>query len=290
MSRAEDQATKIAEAASSVWYRSHGSGDTEIPLATVAVLALVRPPRERRAPLAEGMIALDVADFAELIRTLWGAFVVERPDLAVPAWPLISPWWGSAHRITEGQMEASRDVAHAVLRAGIFALDTQETDLLGTTLTLLRPPVALQQRGQYYTPPDVCELLVRVLGGASSGGDVAAPEAGDAITDPTCGTGGLFRTTAQAMRAAGRDPASAAWAGCDIDPLAVAGVAVNAELWGLGRDVLFGVGDTLVGGWEPRAIAERSEVLTAWRHLRAIRAVQALVKPTANDIDTARSA
>jgi hypothetical protein len=134
----------------------------------------------------------------------------------------------------------AHEVAMAALRAGEVDLLGGEhrcaVDLLGTVLTVLRSPSASKERGQFYTPPDIADLMARMS-------DV---EYMDAVEDPMMGTGGMFRAAAVAMREAGRGPRSIRWAGCDIDEMAVACATVNSMIWGLGEDILFYAGDILL--------------------------------------------
>jgi hypothetical protein len=260
---------KIAERVDEKWHAWHGHSDLEVPVSVVAVLSLVDPPPDRRNAVASELIGLDPAAFADTVRRLWTRFAMSRPDLVNRAWPLIEPWLGEQ----EMPSETTRD-AHAIaveaLRTDLFAL-TDETrwtvDLLGTVLTLVRTTSSLQARGQYYTPRDVTDLMARIL---------RPPQPGQAVNDPACGTGGLFRAAAETMRNAGHDPATAAWEGNDLDQLAVACCAINAVLWGLGTSVLLGVGDTLAADWRKRAIAERNEPVILMRQFAALRSFRDL--------------
>jgi hypothetical protein len=78
------------------------------------------------------------------------------------------------------------------------------------------------------------------------------------------GTGGMFRAAASAMRARGMNPATVAWVGTDIDPIAVAAAAVNSAIWGLGPNVLIWTANTLSAAPKDSyetALARRNELL-----------------------------
>jgi hypothetical protein len=152
----------------------------------------------------------------------------------------------------------AQTVAIAALEAGQLALSGTgrrlETDLLGITLTGLRPRSALRTRGQFFTPAAAADVMAVMLGVSEHA----------SVSDPAMGTGGMFRAAAAAMRARGMDPATVAWIGTDIDPIAVAAAAVNSAIWGLGTIVLVWAANALSA--DPRdsyesALARRNELL-----------------------------
>ena len=94
------------------------------------------------------------------------------------------------------------------------------------------------------------------------------PDPGQAIHEPTAGSGGLIRAAAQNIRRLGGDLAQYTWAMGDIDSLAIACAATNAIVWGLGDNVLAYRADALAEpGATKRAIETRQAVLD---HHRAI--------------------
>ncbi|MFI5593502.1 N-6 DNA methylase [Amycolatopsis sp. NPDC051758] len=129
-------------------------------------------------------------------------------------------------------------------------------------LTSVRTESA-KARGQYYTPPDITDLMARMA--------LDVPKPGASINDPACGTGGMSRAADAWMIGAGIDPGNVRWEGNDLDHVAVACCAINAVLWGLGTNVLLGVGDTLAADWRKRAIAERDEPIILMRQVTALR-------------------
>ncbi|MEU6261822.1 N-6 DNA methylase [Saccharopolyspora shandongensis] len=260
----DEHAVRIGEKVTEAWYGHHGSGDLEIPVSVVAALSLICPPHEVRNELATELIGLSADEFACHIRQMWRWFIQARPDLANRVWPLVHPWMDTERPMTDQKIKAAKYVGQAALQYDQFSLTDADTrndvDLLGTVLTLMRPTSALQGRGQFYTPGPVAELMARMLGV----GD------GESVHDPACGTGGQFRAAASVMRAEGRDPAAVRWCGIDIDHVAVACLAVNVVLWGLGWNVLLAVGNSLTDpvGTLERAAAERRETLELARNLR----------------------
>ena len=64
------------------------------------------------------------------------------------------------------------------------------------------------------------------------------------------------------MRSLGMDPGDYIWVANDISPVAVACLAVNAFLWQLGQQVIFGVANSLADPlWPERAVGEQIAVL-----------------------------
>lgn len=265
-----EHAQSIADNAAHAWYGHPGSGDLEVPVSVVAALCLVGVDWHERHALAKRVTKLSPDEFAGEIGSLWRQYLMLRPDMANRVWPLMEWWVSDEPRMTEQKLGAAKAVADTVLRHDLLALTRSggllEVDLLGMVLTALRPTSALQGRGQYYTPGPLAELMAAVLN----------IEHGESVSDPACGTGGMFRAAAAAMRGAGRDPADVYWEGNDTDYIAVACCAVNVVLWGLGHNVLLGVGDSIRNDWRERAIREREETIGIARDVRMLRALQEL--------------
>ncbi len=257
-------ARTVAEAVARARHGTNRSAPPQIPLSTVAALALITPPPDQSSATADLITGLDTEQFHGCMRTQWSIFVRARPDLLPAAWPLVQPWLG-ADPPDAATVAAARRVAHAALDAGQLhltgTLRRRDADLFGPLLVELRADGARLVAGQIYTPGHIADILAAALMHG------AAP--GQPVIDPAVGTGGLFRAAAQTLRAQGTDPASMLWIGGDIDDLAVACCAVNAALWELGPNVVLGVGDTLTDSWQTTAIAQRREVLQIADQLRA---------------------
>lgn len=251
---AQAHAVAIADAVDQTWHGRHGSGDLEIPLSVLAGLSLVTVTDHSPEELAETMLELDADQLAHLLRSVWRTFVRNRTDLAPRAWPLMEPWLGEDRPISDENKRHTLAVGTAAIRAGLLELTTSdrrhEADLLGSALTVMRTKATRTVRGQYYTPSSLADVLAHM----------SVADEGESIVDPAAGTGGLFRAQAQAMRAQGRNPARVRWVAVDIDHLAIACLAVNAHLWGLGKSVLLGVGDVLGNDWQEQALGERREM------------------------------
>jgi type I restriction enzyme M protein len=61
--------------------------------------------------------------------------------------------------------------------------------------------------GEFFTPPEVVDTLVRIL----------EPEPGDTVYDPTCGSGGMLIHSADLLREHGHQPNAAAYFGQEMN-------------------------------------------------------------------------
>lgn len=244
-------ARQIAEAVETAWHRSFGSGRLDVPLSVVATLACVPARTSAGEDTTEVITRWDETTLMTFTRQVWTDVIRIRPELTHLLYPMIAWIFEDDAGALSPHVHA---VASAALRTGQLDLTGSErrldTDLLGTALALFRPKSALQDRGQFYTPADIADLMARMT-------DV---DAYSSVTDPTMGTGGMFRAAAKALRASGRDPATVEWIGCDIDEIAVACATVNSMSWGLGHQIVFRAGDTLDKNWEELARAQRDQL------------------------------
>lgn len=257
-------AHKIAEAVDTAWHQAHGHGRIELPVSVVAALSFLAPDDANRDQAAAALLGLDPAQFARLVRAQWAIFIRARPDLVNRVWPLIEPWYGNPPLHHEA-LWAAKKVADSAIRAGQLHLTgthrRADTDLFGVLLSVLRTRSAKTARGQFYTSGDVAELMAHLLELSEQ----------DSVHEPAAGTGGMLRAVATVMRRNGRDPATMTWVAVDIDELAVACLACNVVLWGLGTKVLLGVGNGLSDDWITRAQAERQETLALAESVRTSR-------------------
>jgi hypothetical protein len=272
--RPEKHALTIGEAGDAAWRRRHGYGRMEVPLSTVAALAFIAPPRDKVGQASAEIVAMDQKQFIGFVQLQWDIFANHRPDLVEAAWPLVTVWLG--WRTASGdELLGVHEAGRAALEAGLLRLTAnaesrRSADVLGVVLTLFKSPKAASAQGAYYTPAQVAELLAR-LGRAE---DAAS------VHEPAAGTGGLLRAAAEVMREHGRDPAGVAWAAVDIDPLAIAALAINTILWGLGDDVLLGVANVLTDDWEAAARARRADTRALAADIRRHRAVLRALRVT----------
>ncbi|MEU9405083.1 hypothetical protein AB0E08_05145 [Streptomyces sp. NPDC048281] len=278
----------LAEAVSSAWHHAHGGSSIEIPIGTVAALALwpLRGPDAYLA--ADWWLSLDDAELLAAFRECWARMWIMRPDLIDRATPLHK--WVDDEKPDPRRAAAVRAVVEAAITNGLLHLTTSDdpdlrstTDVIGILLTVMRSEGAHDALAEIHTPPDVAYLMARMLL------DDQPLEPGMKFDEPTGGTGGMYRAAVQVMRERGIDPHQFGWALTDIDPLAAAGAAVNAILWDLGPHVLIACGDTLHEGnvyaraaREARESLERRDRLHSQAvFLAAIQKVEALIRDIA---------
>jgi hypothetical protein len=221
-------ASEIAEHTAAEWRAAHIDGRLAIPLSAVAVLAMNEGDATDRGQMRAGVLAWDDQQFAAYAHAQWATLALVRPELVVPALPLIDVW-AREHDLTRPQRRAAKRTADAAVRAGLIELTgTQrrlEADVFGMLLTTLRSRADHQARGQFYTPAEVSDVMSRLLDRTS-----ASLAASKGFHDPAAGTGGLLRAVASELRWAGIDPATVEWAASDPDPMAIACLAVNVCL------------------------------------------------------------
>lgn len=265
-------ARKVAEAADRAWHGAGAGTDEGVCVGVIAALALLGRADPEGADPAERILGLADQEIARLLAEVWALFTICRPELAFRCGPFGA--WLNAEEPDAHLLAGAAAVARAAVGSGLLGLTldlevARRIDLLGCVYTMMRSHRARAARGEFYTPPGVAELMAQMaLGGL---------EPGQSICDPTAGTGGLLRAAASTLRADGRDPHDYVWAGCDIAPVAVAGLAVNAHIWSLGRQVVIGCADSLAEpDWPTRAMREQREATEAQRsRVRTAHAISA---------------
>jgi type I restriction enzyme M protein len=81
--------------------------------------------------------------------------------------------------------------------------------------------------GEFFTPPEVVDILVRIL----------QPKPGDTIYDPTCGSGGMLIHSADYLRENGHNPLAARYFGQEMNWSNFAIGKINSVLHGLEADI-----------------------------------------------------
>jgi len=277
MADADDRAWRIAEAAARAWHASNGGHDVAVPVGVVAALALVaRGPAAAPARAAWYSTAGDDV-IAAALRQAWARFWVARPELARLVGPFAS-WLDSGAGPPALAVAAAAATARAAAAHGLFDFAgrgfLRDADVIGATYLHLSPPRAQQAQGESYTPPDACLTAARLLLAAG------VPGPGHVFNEPACGTGGMLRATAEVLRDHGASPAQFGWTGTDANPVAVAGLAVNAHLWDLGPHVLFAAADIIKSpDWQPAAVRSALEAVRERGQYLAIARAVALTGP-----------
>lgn len=85
--------------------------------------------------------------------------------------------------------------------------------------------------GEFFTPPEVVDTLVRIL----------EPQPGDTVYDPTCGSGGMLVHSADFLRESGHHATSAQYFGQEMNWGNAAIGKINSVLHGLEADIKAGV-------------------------------------------------
>jgi hypothetical protein len=259
MSDPQTQVCKVADAAERAWSGAGAGSDVGVCVGVVAAISLLGKRDAEGPDPAEQILGSSDVEIAQLLSEVWCLFTIARPELAFRCGPFGG--WLNADPLDRHLVAGAGAVARAAVKAGLLQLTldlsaAREVDLLGHLYTQMQSSSARQARGEFYTPPEVAETMARMsLHGLSPG---------QSICDPCAGTGGLLRAAAQVLRAEGKDPHEFRWYGCDISPIAVAGLAVNAHIWGLGPQIVIGCANSLAEpDWEARALREQQAAIEA---------------------------
>ncbi|MEU6719878.1 N-6 DNA methylase [Nonomuraea sp. NPDC046802] len=256
---------QVAGAAVEAWWRASGDNDIAIPLGVVAALTLVRRPAGY--DFEEFILKSTREEFIAVLNELWTMFAVTRPELFIRvATPFFR--WLEDEETTENRRAAAHATGRAAVRAGLFQIagtseKAIEGDVLGLVYQELRHAKARKEGGDFFTPSDAADL-----GASLKLKDLSEIRPGMSFLDDQGGTGGMLRATAKILRDNGLDPREMWWYGNDVDPVAVAAMAVNVHVWDLGNQVILGVANILTEpDWYKRAAAEQDRA-SRYRNMR----------------------
>ena len=274
-----EHARKIAENVIDAWYSHHGGSSIEVPIGTVAALALLRQPKEFGNGLADWILNLQPYELPQLFKEIYLGHWIRRPDLINRAVRLHDWTWNP--NPDEHLLRAVHAVTNKAINTGLLDLTghndpywRSESDVLSPLLTGLRHKSDKKWRGEYHTPACITDLLANMLVDK----DFVQPNL--TIREPAVGSGGMFRSVAQRLRDLNLDPADYTWYGNDIDSLAAACAAINAIVWDLGPTCFIGCADSLAtedGGYaqtltETRdAFQQRDDAMATATHIAAAR-------------------
>jgi len=170
---------------------------------------------------------------------------VFRDFVIMAACALHNGFWKEPTREAEylaiiGRYKPEDQKAFPKLLAHLVAmLEPEPRDMLGPLYMELE--VANRDQGQFFTPPEVSELMARM-----QGLDQLLAEGRPFITlsEPACGAGGMVLAVVKTLIGAGYDPARALWVQAwDIDRLAALMAYVQLSLWNVPAEIV--VGNTL---------------------------------------------
>lgn len=253
----QEVAQAVAFKTEAAWSRSFAGHDIGVPLGAVAALTLLHPGERSPDQVADHLVAASDEEIADLLARIWCFFTILRPELAMRCGPF-GEWFNEEPR-DRSDISGAAAVVRAAARAGLFEVTLRrdaEVDVLGHVHQELASQRSKQGKGQFYTPTEVAEMMARI--------SVSGVKPGQSICDPTAGTGGLLRAAAHAIRQEGGNPHDVWWYACDIDPVAVAALAVNFHVWDLGPRVVVGCANSLTeADWEVRARNEQLEAIEA---------------------------
>ncbi|GAA3251448.1 N-6 DNA methylase [Nonomuraea helvata] len=257
-------AADLAERAAEAWHQRRAGSDIAIPMGIVAGLTLLRKTGTDGTDTARFVLGLDKRALLKFHQRIWGYVWIRHPYLVEIARP-IHEWLSVEEDPPAKAIDAVHALTHTMIRNGLLDITGDpdpmmrcEADLLGMVLTQMRSERARLALAEVHTPPDMADLIVRVL--FDRGGNL---KPGQWIDEPTAGTGGLLRSTALLMRMQGMNPHEFGWSLGEIDPIAAACAAVNAVVWDLGGNVLIHVGDTLATGNGPSRAYEHRKAVEA---------------------------
>ncbi|MEU2593870.1 N-6 DNA methylase [Streptomyces albidoflavus] len=253
-------------AVADAWYGAYGGGRIEIPMGLVATLALW-PQKGYPQELAAFLNPLDASHIVQCVNEVAAYWWLRRPDLIGVAHRLFS--WAEED-LSDQEEAAIRQTWKAAIRHNALdhtgspdPYDRTWIDLMSWTITNLRHHSARSGLGEYHTPPEVVDVLTRVV---MDKPEFAASMLGDAqpgasILDPCAGTGGMLRGAALQLRHDGKNPADYRWFAQELDPISAGGCAINFLVWELGPNAMVACGDTLSeGDLYPRAVEHRREM------------------------------
>jgi N-6 DNA Methylase len=253
---AESRGRRVAERAAEAWYSYQGTSDSDIAVGVVAALALTARADPAGPDPAKILIGSSDDEIVQMLAEVWSMFWISRPDLA----RLVGPFagWLNDDDPSPSRVKAAAHVARAAAKAGLLDMAHNgtllDTDVIGTTYLNMRSDSGRQARGEFYTPPNLCDMMAAM----TLGSDL---KPGMSIAEPAAGHGGMLRAAANHIRQRGMNPGDFWWVVNDISPVVVAGLAVNCHVWDLGPRIVIGVADTLrEPDWPERAWREQQEV------------------------------
>lgn len=129
----------------------------------------------------------------------------------------------------------------------VAALDEDPRDILGPLYMELE--IANKDAGQFFTPPELSELMANLTFGDMLGKLETQPfiTAGE----PACGAGGMILALVKVMIAEGHNPADRLWVQCiDVDRMAALMCYTQLSLWNVPAEII--VGNTL--SWDIREV------------------------------------
>jgi type I restriction enzyme M protein len=145
--------------------------------------------------------------------------------------------WNQPAPDGSGKKLIINEVVHALIQhfdEVDFSNQSVPADILGRAYEYLIKKFADDagaKAGEFFTPPEVVDILVRIL----------EPKPGDTIYDPTCGSGGMLIHSADFLTEHGHPPTAARYFGQEMNWGNFAIGKINSVLHGLEADIKGGV-------------------------------------------------
>lgn len=124
----------------------------------------------------------------------------------------------------------------------ITILDSEPRDILGPLYMELE--IANKNAGQFFTPPELSELMARINFGETL--EILDDQPFIMLSEPACGAGGMVLACVKVLTEQGHDPSQRLWVQCiDDDRVAALMCYIQLTLWNVPAEVI--VGNTLTG-------------------------------------------
>lgn len=169
---------------------------------------------------------------------------VFRDFVIMAACALHNGFWKEPTREAEyldiiGRYKPDDQKAFPELLAHLVAmLEPEPRDMLGPLY--MEMEVASRDQGQFFTPPEVSEMMARIQGVDR----LLETQPFITLSEPACGAGGMVLAVVKTLITAGYDPARTLWVQAwDIDRLAALMAYVQLSLWNVPAEIV--VGNTL---------------------------------------------
>lgn len=155
----------------------------------------------------------------------------------VDAWPTIAQEREREYLKIIGSYDKQDREAFPLLFAHLVGmLDPEPRDILGPLYMELE--VASKDQGQFFTPPELSELMARLSYGPELA-NLQKPFV--TVAEPACGAGGMIMAFVKVMIENKLDPSRRMWTQCvDVDRLAALMCYVQLSLWNVPGEVIVG--------------------------------------------------
>ena len=150
-------------------------------------------------------------------------------------------------RIIQSYEEADQKAFPKLMGLLIQMLETEPRDILGPLYMELE--ISSKDQGQFFTPPDLSELMARMNMGSVI--ETLKTQPFITVSEPACGAGGMILALVKVITEQKLDPADKLWVQCiDVDRMAALMCYIQLTLWNVPAEII--VGDTL--RWELREV------------------------------------